>query len=67
MVINGAGRHCSEALIAPENIYLFELPPYAAELNPIEHISDELREKFFHNCVFKSLDALDDHLAEDLK
>jgi transposase len=43
------------------------LPPYAPELNPIEHVWDELREKFFHNRVFKSLDALGDHLARALK
>ncbi|MDQ3273163.1 MAG: hypothetical protein M3Q12_13515 [Pseudomonadota bacterium] len=34
---------------------------------PIEHVWDELREKFFHNRVFKSLDALEDHLAMALK
>jgi hypothetical protein len=28
---------------------------------------DELREEFFHNRVFKSLDALEDHLALALK
>ena len=43
------------------------LPPYSPELNPIEHVWDELREKFFHNRVFKSLDALEDHLALALK
>lgn len=33
----------------------------------MEHVWDELREKFFHNRVFKSLDALEDHLATALK
>ena len=28
---------------------------------------DELREKYFHNSAFKSLDALEDHLATALK
>jgi transposase len=46
---------------------LLKLPPYAPELNPIEHVWDELREKFFHNRVFKSIDALEDHLIEALK
>jgi transposase len=46
---------------------LLKLPPYAPELNPIEHIWDELGEKFFHNRVFKSLDALEDHPASALK
>ena len=67
MVIDGAGWHCSQALKAPENIYLLKLPPYAPELNPIEHVWDELREKFFHNRVFDSLNALEDHLAVALK
>lgn len=67
MVIDGAGWHRSDALKAPENIYLLKLPPYAPELNPIEHVWDELREKFFHNRVFKSLDALEDHLSMALK
>jgi transposase len=48
---------------APDNIYLLKLPAYAPELNPIEHVWDELREKFFHNRVFASLDALKDQLA----
>jgi hypothetical protein len=67
MVIDGAGWHRSESLTPPENIHLLSLPPYAPELNPIEHVWDELREKFFHNRVFKSLDALEDHLTLALK
>jgi len=67
MVIDGAGWHRSAALKPPENIYLLKLPPYAPELNPIEHVWDELREKFFHNRVFKSLDALEDHLVFALR
>ena len=63
MVIDGAAWHRSASLKPPQNIYLLSLPPYAPELNPIEHVCDELREKFFHNQVFKSLDALEDHLA----
>jgi transposase len=63
MVIDGAGWHSSRELKAPDNIYLLKLPAYAPELNPIEHVWDELREKFFHNKVFGSLDALEDQLA----
>ena len=40
---------------------------YAPELNPIAHVWDELREKFFHNRVFASLDTLKDQLALGLK
>jgi transposase len=63
MVVDGAGWHRSNGLKAPANMCLLQLPPYAPELNPVEHVWDELREKFFHNRVFNSLDALEDHLA----
>jgi uncharacterized protein (DUF433 family) len=33
------------------------------ELNPVEHIWDDLREKHFHNHVLDSLDALENHLV----
>ena len=67
MVMDGAGWHRSDKLKAPANLSLLKLPPYAPELNPIEHVWDELREKFFHNRVFKSLDALEDQLSMALK
>ena len=41
---------------------LLSLPPDAPELNPVEYIWDELREKFFHNKAFNSIDALEDQL-----
>ena len=51
----------------PDNIRLLSLPPYSPELNPVEHIWDDLREKAFHNLVFDSLDALEDHLEAALR
>lgn len=67
MVIDGAGWHRANALKAPHNIHLLKLPPYAPELNPVEHVWDELREKFFHNRVFSSLQALEEHLMRALQ
>jgi transposase len=67
MVIDGAGWHRSARLKAPSNIYLLKLPPYAPELNPIEHVWDELREKYFHNQAFDSLNELEDRLMLGLK
>jgi hypothetical protein len=46
---------------------LISLPPYSPELNPVEHLWDELREKAFGNRVFDSLDALEDHLEAALR
>ncbi len=67
MVQDGAGWHRSGALLPPANMRLLPLPPYAPELNPVEHLWDDLREKSFHNCVFQSLDALEDHLCAALQ
>ena len=66
MIVDGAGWHRSEPLVIPDNIRLIKLPPYTPELNPVEHLWDELREKSFHNRVFKSIDALEDHLSASL-
>jgi transposase len=67
MVLDGAGWHRNESLTMPDNIRLVSLPPYAPELNPVEHLWDDLREKDFHNLVFDSLDALEDHLEAALR
>ena len=45
MVVDGASSHVAKDLIVPKNIRLLRLPPYAPELNPQEHVWDELREK----------------------
>ena len=67
MVLDGAGWHRNESLVVPDNIRLVRLPPYSPELNPVEHLWDDLREKHFHNLVFESLDALEDHLEAALR
>ena len=61
-VLDGAGGHASGSLKPPQNMRLLSLTPYAPELNPVEHVWDELREKHFQNLVFDSLDALEDPL-----
>jgi transposase len=57
-----APRTCS----SPPNIRLIPQPAYSPELNPVEHIWDELREKYFHNRVFPALDPLIDVLRHGL-
>lgn len=66
MVLDGAGWHKNQSMPIPANIRLLSLPPYSPELNPVEHLWDELREKHFHNRAFDSLDALEDHLVHGL-
>jgi transposase len=63
MVVDGASWHRSGSINTPRNIQLLELPPYSPELNPVEHLWEELREKNFHNRTFASLQAVETHLA----
>ena len=67
MVLDGAGWHKGKSLNIPENMKLLPLPPYSPELNPVENIWEELREKNFHNRVFANLDALEEQLFRGLK
>ena len=58
MILDGASSHRAKDLGVPDNIRLVPLPAYAPELNPQEHIWDDLREKEFPNRVFNHLDAV---------
>jgi transposase len=66
MFMDQAGWHKAKALIIPANIRLLNLPPYSPELNPAEHLWEEIREKWFPNLVFKSITAVEDTLMEAL-
>jgi len=66
MVVDGASSHKSKDLAIPANIRLLALPPYAPELNPQEHVWDEVREKEFPNRVFNHLDAVIRQLEQGL-
>jgi transposase len=67
MQVDGASYHQSQALGTPENIRLMIQPPRSPELNPTEHIWEDIREKHFYNRAFDSLDAVEDVLADALK
>jgi len=62
MQIDGAGWHKSKELKIPKNIHFILQPPYSPEVNPTEHIWDELREK-----VFDSLEETMDKVCFGLK
>ena len=66
MFLDGAGWHKANALKVPQNMVLRFLPPYSPQLNPVEHIWEEIREKWFQNLVFDSLDAVEDRLVTAL-
>jgi hypothetical protein len=66
MLADQAGWHVSQKLQVPENIRLISLPPRSPELNPAEHIWEELREKNFANRAFRDLDEVEDTLCQGL-
>lgn len=66
MIVDGASSHRGKDLMVPENIRLLSLPAYSPELNPQEHLWDEIREKEFPNRVFDSLKAVKKQLRSGL-
>ena len=66
MVVDGASSHRAKELLVPDNIVLLPLPAYSPELNPQEHIWDEIREKEFPNRVFDSLESVKQQLRSGL-
>jgi transposase len=63
MLVDQAGWHISRRLKVPENLRLIELPARSPELNPAEHIWEELKEKNFANKAFEDLDEVEENLC----
>lgn len=56
--VDQAAWHRSKSLVIPDNIRLIYQPPYSPEVNPTEHVWEELREKYFPNRLCGSLDQV---------
>jgi hypothetical protein len=67
MQVDRAGWHQAKALIVPDNIRLIAQPAYSPELNPVEHLWEELREKQFPNLALAALDEVVDRVCDGLK
>jgi transposase len=67
MVLDGAGWHKAKRLQVPTTMRLVFLPPWSPQLNPVEHVWDEVREKWFGNRVFDSMDAVEEQLITALQ
>jgi len=63
LFMDQAGWHRAKDLHIPENVRLYWLPAYSPQCNPVEHLWEEIREKWFDNKVFDSLDAVEDTLV----
>lgn len=66
MVADSAAWHKSKLLKIPENIEILPLLPYSPELNPVEQIWDEVREKGFKNEIFNSMKLVEERLCNTL-
>jgi hypothetical protein len=66
MIVDGASSHKGKDLVVPENIRLIALPGYSPELNPQEHIWDEVREKAFPNLVLDRMELVVERLKREM-
>jgi hypothetical protein len=66
MFVDGGAWHTTKGLTLPDNFGLSFLPPYSPELNPAEHLWDCIRENWFPNKTFNSLNAVEDTFVEAL-
>ena len=66
MFMDKAAWHTAGKLEVPRNVRLEFLPPYSPQLNPTEMLWKEIREKWFCNRVFASLDAVENRLMDAL-
>ena len=66
MLVDQAGWHTAQKLKVPENIRLLTQPSHSPELNPVEHVWEDLREKAMPNRAFRSLDQLEAALCKRL-
>ncbi|MBF0466685.1 MAG: transposase [Nitrospirae bacterium] len=66
MILDNAGWHKTKSLKIPSNMKFKYLPPYSPELNPVEHIWDDFREKYFHSHFFDCFDSFENHFEKSL-
>ena len=67
MLMDQAGWHMSKSLRVPENIRILPQPAHSPELNPVEHLWEEIREKHFYNRAFRTLDEVENTLCRAIK
>jgi hypothetical protein len=66
MQVDQASWHVTKDLKIPDNIRLIPQPASSPQLNPVEHMWEELREKQLANLALPSLDAVMDKVCEGL-
>ena len=67
MQVDGAGWHTTKGLNIPDNIHFIQQPAYNPEVNPVEQIWDDTREKEFNNEIFATLNEAMDNAVIGIK
>ena len=62
MVVDQASWHKSSSIKKYDNLRFIFLPPASPELNPAEHLWKHVREKYFANRAFDSLEGVEERL-----
>lgn len=60
LVLDQAGWHVANALVAPDNLSLVPLPPYSPELNPVERVWLHLRQRYLSHRLHADYNAVVD-------
>lgn len=66
LLLDGAPAHIAGRLVVPENVLLVRLPPYSPELNPVERLWQDLRERLGSELP-ASLEALKQKAAQHIR
>jgi len=67
MQVDGAGWHTTKSLNIPSNIHFIQQPPYSPEVNPVEQVWDDIREKEFNNELFETISQSMDSAETGIK
>ncbi|KAF3978311.1 MAG: hypothetical protein HFP77_02570 [Methylococcales symbiont of Iophon sp. n. MRB-2018] len=54
VIIDRAGWHITKAIHCFSNITLLPLPPYSPELNPVEQLWQQIKQRFLSNTTFQA-------------
>ena len=52
LILDNAAWHKSKGIKLPQNVSILPLPPYSPELNPVEQIWEQLRQRYLANRSF---------------
>ena len=66
MVMDGASWHKAKKFELFDNIRIIHQPPHSPEVNPVEHLWGHVREKYFKNGFWSTMDKLENDLVNAL-